>query len=92
MQEVFGNATKVKLLVYLAKSNEINVTALAKASKINHTTVKKSLEELNKLGIIQEKRFGRIRIFSINESNDAGKRIKEFIKKWDRGYNICTST
>lgn len=58
------------------------MTAISKKSKLNHTSVREHLKQLQQMGIVQEKRFGRIKIYKINENNQSGSRIKEFLRLW----------
>lgn len=40
------------------------------------------MKELKEYEVIQEKRFGRIRIFRIDDDDLAGYKIKQFLKTW----------
>lgn len=72
----------MKILLVLAEQNEINITALAKITSLNHTRLNEHLVGLEQLGLIYEKRFGRIRIIGFNELNEPSKRLKSFLANW----------
>lgn len=79
---------KLKILELLSREIELNITAIAKKTKLNHTRVKIHLQELLKWEIIEEKRFGRIRIYLINEELDVGYKLKKFLQEWDLNNRI----
>lgn len=83
LEKIFSGKGKVRILNVLSEYEELNVTAISKKTKINHTTVQKYLMDLQKIGILHEKRFGRIRIFKINNTNDYGWKLKEFLRDWN---------
>ncbi len=88
LEKIFGSLAKVKILELLAKEGELNVTAISKRVGANHSRMKMHLEDLKSLKLIEEKKFGKIRIFQINEKTLAGKTIKDFIIHWIRGYEV----
>ena len=88
LQEVFGSISRVKILVVLAKMGELNISAVSKKTKLNHSRVCEHIEKLQNLQIIEQKRYGRIRIIRLNKSSEAGRRIEEFFKHWDTGFEI----
>ena len=67
--------------------DEINVTAIARETGLNHTRVKIHLKELCDTGVVQEKSFGRIRIYQINDNYDWSRKIKKFLKDWSQIEN-----
>ncbi|MCE7736222.1 MAG: helix-turn-helix transcriptional regulator [Candidatus Heimdallarchaeota archaeon] len=79
---------KLKILDLLSRELELNVTAISKKTKLNHTRVKVHLEDLRKLEIIKEKRFGRIKIYLINDEFDIGYKLKKFLQEWDLNNRI----
>ena len=56
------------------------MTAIAKRTRLNHTRVKIHLLELQEWEIIKEKKFGRIKIYTINDDLETGHRIKKFLQ------------
>ena len=79
---------KLKILDLLSRELELNVTAIVNKTKLNHNRVKFHLEELRKLEIIKEKRFGRIRIYLINDDYEIGYKLKKFLQEWDLNNRI----
>ncbi len=80
LEEVFSSKGRVKVLKVLLEAHELNITEIVKRSELNHTVVLSHLEALVKAGLVIEKRFGRIRIFRINESDPRIKLLRELFK------------
>lgn len=74
---------KIRILDLLSKENELNVTAIAKRTRLNHTRVRIHLLELQDWEIIKEKKFGRIKIYAINDELETGYKIKKFLQEWN---------
>ncbi|MCH7663069.1 MAG: helix-turn-helix transcriptional regulator [Chloroflexi bacterium] len=66
----------------LEKKEELNITAISKLTNLNHARVNSHLFDLVELGIMREKRFGRIKIYSIDKSESAGSLIADFLGSW----------
>jgi len=63
--EIFSSKGRVKVLSYLLKVGEANITNIAKATRLHHKVVEKHLKKLIELGLVEEQRIGRIRLFRI---------------------------
>jgi len=81
IEEIFASRGRTRIIKTLIIEKEMNISELAKRTGLSYTSVNRHLEELKKKGVITEKRFGRIRIFKINEQNKVAKAIEEFIMK-----------
>jgi len=81
---VIGSIGKLKILELLAIEGEVNVTAISNKTGVNHTRVKIHLESLLDLNIVEEKRFGRIKIYKLNAYNEASKKIGIFLRSWSK--------
>lgn len=73
----FDSKGKFKILRILLKENEINISALLKRTKISYKFVERYLAELESEGLIRQKRFGKIRIISL-EDNRVTRILKDF--------------
>lgn len=81
IEEIFSSKGRVRVLRMLIKNQELNISEIARKTRLSHTSVEEHLEKLCKTNIITEKRFGRIRIFKFNENNPIAKIIKEMFNK-----------
>jgi len=74
---LFSSKGKFKILRILLKENEINISSLLKRTKISYKFMERYLLELENDGIIRQKRFGKIRIISL-EDNRLTRMLKDF--------------
>lgn len=72
IEEIFSSKGKVKILKILSEREELNVSAIAKKAGLNHSTTNAHLKKLRELGIVEEKKFGRIRIFRLKKEDPKG--------------------
>jgi len=83
LEEIFSSRGRVKVLKVLAKVGEINISELVRRSGLNYMSVQNHLKSLKSLDVIEEKRFGRIRIISLKR-NRVGVFIERLFREWDR--------
>ncbi|MEM0053025.1 MAG: helix-turn-helix transcriptional regulator [Nitrososphaeria archaeon] len=74
---LFNSKGKFKILKILFEEDEINISALIRKTRISYKFMERYLLELEGKGIIRQKRFGKIRIISL-EDNGLTRVLKEF--------------
>ncbi|PMP87924.1 MAG: ArsR family transcriptional regulator [Caldisphaera sp.] len=57
---------KVRILKVLMKEGQVNISRLVKLTGLHHDVIVKNMEELKEMGIVEEKRYGRLRIYMID--------------------------
>ena len=83
-EEIFQSKSRTKLLMILAKEGELNISALCKRANVNNQTARAHLKVLVNAGILQEKRFGRIRIYRLKVEVIKVGAIRSFFEVWER--------
>lgn len=83
LYQVFSSRGMTKILCKIVLYGEINITQLTRETGLNHKQTKKHLSKLIDLGLVEEKKFGRIRIFRCKFENEYVKLIANFIKSWN---------
>lgn len=83
IENVFGSRARIKILKLLALNNELSITQIIKKTKLNHSSVVKHLNFLERLNIIHKKKFGRIKIFRFKIEDIRAKSLKSFIEIWE---------
>jgi len=63
--EVMGSKGMIRVLLVMSESGELNISGVSRRTGLNHYTVQRHLEKLMRLGLVQEKRYGKIRIFEV---------------------------
>lgn len=75
VEEILSCRGKVRILRILAEEGELNVSEITRRSRLNHTLALKYLENLKTAQLLDEKRFGRIRIFKYRWENPKAKAL-----------------
>ncbi|MHA1321915.1 MAG: ArsR/SmtB family transcription factor [Candidatus Helarchaeota archaeon] len=83
IEDVFQSKGRIKILKILAKEGELNISEIARRAHINHNSTRYHLNFLVKVNILQEKRFGRIRIYRFRMENIRVRAIKNLFEIWD---------
>ncbi len=61
------NNSKEQILDVLEKYGELNISKLARITGIHYRVLVKRLKELVEEGLVEERRFGRLRLFRIKK-------------------------
>jgi len=87
MEDIVSCRGRMKIIAILIKAKELNITEITRRAALNHSTTISHLKALESVGLVNEKKFGRIRIFSFN-FQDEGARI--FVELFNRfpGLNV----
>lgn len=82
IEDVFSSRGRVKIMRILVEIGELNISEIARRAGLNYATTNQHLEALENYGLIQHKKFGRIRIFRFNEANSRANLIKKMMEAW----------
>ncbi len=83
IEEVFKSKGRIKILKILAEEGELNISEIARRAHINHNSTRYHLNFLVKANILQEKKFGRIRIYRFRIENIQVRAIKNLFEIWE---------
>ena len=83
IEDVLSSKGRILILKILAELEELNISAIARVTNLNHNTTAKHLEFLKKADLVQEKRFGRIKIFRFKLENIRAKSLKRLFEIWN---------
>ena len=84
IEDVFSSKGRMKILRVLADIGELNVSEIARRAGLNYATTNQHLQVLESHGLVKYKKFGRVRIFRLNEENPAARMIIELIESWEQ--------
>jgi DNA-binding transcriptional ArsR family regulator len=62
-EDLLGSRGRIRTLQVLTESGELNISEVSRRTGLNYTSVERHLVKLAKLGLVKEKRYGKIRIF-----------------------------
>ena len=60
------------------------MTEIARRTSQSYTATARHLEQLVEAGVIQEKNYGRVRIFRLRVDSERVKKLRELIIEWDK--------
>ena len=83
IEELFSSRGRIKILKELAKSTELNISELCRRVDLNHSSTKSHLDVLTKSGIIEEKKFGRIKIYRYKIEDIRARSLKSLFDLWE---------
>jgi DNA-binding transcriptional ArsR family regulator len=82
IEEIFGSKGRVRIMKVLTENGELNISEIGRRTGLNYSSVNRHLSKLEELGLVKEKRYGKVRIFE----TQFRELIIRFEKK--RGLNI----
>jgi len=65
-ESLLGSRGRIRVLRVLTESRELNISEIGRRAGMNYTSVERHLEALTEMGLLNEKRYGKIRIFETN--------------------------
>lgn len=86
IENLFGSKARIKILKVLAQHQELSITQIIKKTFLNHSCALKHLSYLKSLNLVQEKHFGRIKIFRYKMENLKARSLKKFIEIWEGDF------
>lgn len=85
VEEIFSSKGRVKILKSLAERGEMNISEITRKAHLNHTTTSAHLRRLCDLGIVEEKKFGRIRIFRFKKEDPRAWAVQTLFESFKKG-------
>ncbi|NVM04239.1 MAG: winged helix-turn-helix transcriptional regulator [Candidatus Helarchaeota archaeon] len=83
IEDIFSSRGRIKVLMILAKEGELNISEIAKRANLNHGSCSNHLKFLANENILQEKVFGRIRIYRFRIENVKIRALKNLFDLWE---------
>lgn len=87
IEDLLGSKARVKILKTLAQNEELTISLIISQTKLNYSNVIKHLNHLKNLNLVQEKTFGRIKIFRYRIENTKARSLKKFIEIWEGDFH-----
>jgi DNA-binding transcriptional ArsR family regulator len=76
---------RIRILYLLAKFEMLNITSLAKKAHLSYEVTRRHLNSLLELGIVEEYKLGRIRVFRLNKGHPIVKKILTLFSIKEKG-------
>ena len=88
IEDILSSKGRVKIIKILAEKGELNISEIAKIARINHNTCAFHLKILKEHNVVQEKIFGRIKIYRFKIENGKIRALKNLFELWNDLWNI----
>ena len=82
IERFLSSKTRIKILKVLYEIGELNIRRICQKVGSAHPIVKKNLELMEEMGLVQCKRYGKIRLYSLNEDNPKVKALTRLFEVW----------
>ena len=63
VEKLLGSRGRIRVLRVLTENREMNISEVGRRTGMNYTSVERHLKALEEMGLLREKRYGKIRIF-----------------------------
>ena len=84
VEEVFSSKPRMKILRLVARLGALNVSDIARRIKMNYSTTNQHLKLLEAEGILQQRVYGRVRMYRFNEISPKAKAVQNLIETWEQ--------
>ena len=84
VEEVFSSKPRMKILKFVARLGALNVSEIARRIGLNYSTTNQHLNLLEAEGILQQRVYGRIRMYKFNEGSPKARAVQSLIEVWEQ--------
>ena len=84
IEEVFSSKPRMKILRLVARLGALNVSDIARRINLNYSTTNQHLKLLEAEGILQQRVYGRVRMYRFNEVSPKAKAVQNLIETWEQ--------
>ena len=85
LEEVFSSKSRMKILKLIYQLGQLNVSDVARRLKLNYASTSKHLKVLESERILQERTYGRVRMYRFNDGSAKAKAVQNLIDTWEQG-------
>jgi len=82
IEEFLASKTRIKIIRVLHELGELNIRKICQKIGSAYSIVRKNLELMEELDIVHYKRYGRIRLYSLNNDNPKVRLLTRLIEIW----------
>ena len=86
-EEVFSSKPRMKILKIISRLGSLNVSDIARRIHLNYSTTNQHLILLENEKILQQRVYGRIRIYRFMENSPKAVAVQKLIDIWEKTSN-----
>ena len=83
LEEVLSSKSRMKILKLIYQLGQLNVSDVARRTKLNFASTSEHLKVLESEGILKEYTYGRVRMYRFSETPKA-KAVAALIEVWEK--------
>jgi DNA-binding transcriptional ArsR family regulator len=87
---VLSSSGRIKILTVLSNVGELHLSEIARKTDQSYSSTDRHLEELSQASIVEERDYGRVRMFRLNLENPRAKILRQLILEWDNNLGPRT--
>ncbi len=80
-ERLLASKGKVRILRLLLREGQANITRIVKETGLNHELVERHLADLVSMGIVQERKYGRMRVFMVDMRDPKVSGLYELLRQ-----------
>ena len=88
LYKILSSSGSIRVLTLLSEVEQLRLTEIAKRTDQSYSATERNLDDLSKAGIVEERDYGRVRVFKLNLTNDRAKLLQELIVKWNYNQEV----
>jgi len=88
LERILSSVGRVRILTLLSEVEQLHLTEIAKRTDQSYSATERHLDDLSKAGIVEERDYGRVRVFKLNLTNDHARLLQELILKWNHNQEV----
>ena len=85
-EEVFCSKPRMKILKIISRLGTLNVSDIARRIKLNYSTTNQHLKLLESEEILQQRIYGRIRMYRFKEASPKAIAVQNLIDVWEESH------
>ncbi|NVM53274.1 MAG: helix-turn-helix transcriptional regulator [Candidatus Helarchaeota archaeon] len=86
VEDVLQSKGRIKILKVLARELEVNISEIVRRVHLNHSSVRYHLHHLVQADLVQEKVFGRIRIYRFRIETIRARALLNLFDVWESNH------
>jgi len=83
LDRILSSSGRIRILTLLSEVEQLHLTEIAKRTDQSYSAAERHLDDLSEAGIVEERDYGRVRVFKLNLANDHAKFLQDLILKWN---------
>jgi DNA-binding transcriptional ArsR family regulator len=88
LEEALSSSGRIRILSLLSQVEQLHLTEISKRTDQSYAATDRHLRALRRADLVEEKDYGRVRIFRLRLENPRAKMLQDLILRWDKSQAI----